>query len=296
MQFLQILFSDNKSRSPTGASTKCVLNDGSTSTSGTSGGFCLASDISTSLKEHTNFTVAHNVPVTNLQLLQITFKDRGLEQFSLLSPMSSKKRAININANDTLFSSLGAGAPIGAECISVDGSIAAIGTVKGSCLISDLIGSSLSTANIAFANNIAISGLQFFQATFGEGNSIPAPTSTKCVTPGGSKATAENGNGFCLVSDIISPTIGSANFSFANNLPITAWEFLQLPSNAGTPIGVVVSKSVEMPFDLRTSLTVAGPIGIQPHYFHLSDQTSEMEIISTPYWRFYPHIGLWVGL
>ncbi len=279
LQFLQIIFSDNDSLPSTNADTECVSGDGSTATNGTSGGFCLTSGISTSLTESANFSVAHNVTVTNLQLLQITFEDRGSGRVSLQ----------------------GAGAPVGAECISTDGSIAAIGRSKGSCLVSDLMSSSLITADIAIANAFSVSSLQFFQATFGDSDSNSSqdngePSGTECVSPEGSTAATGNAKGFCLVSDIINPTFSLASFSFANALPITAWEFLQVPYETGVPVGVFVSNSVARPFDLRFPSALAGIVGPQIPYFHLSDQTEEVEIISIPYWHLYPHIGLWVGI
>lgn len=290
LQFIQIIFSDSESLPSTGTDTKCVSIDGSTATTGTSGGFCLASDISTALTESANFSVAYDVTVTNLQLLQITFEATGASKKRIISPKASPLPPL-----------LGAGAPTGAECISIEGSIAAIGRPSGSCLISDLIGSSSSTANIAFANVFPISSLQFFQATFGDSGSTPSPSTgepsvTKCISPDGSTAATGNAKGFCLVSDITNPTSSSANFSIANALPITTWEFLQVPSETGSPVGVFVSNSVAVPFDLRSSSDLAEMVGSQTPYFHLSNQTSEMEIISIPYWHLYPHIGLWVGL
>ncbi len=296
LQFLQVKFADISSPEfPLSFDTECLSIGGSAAkTTGTTGGFCLASDLSTSAVKSANFSVAHNAPVTDLQFLQITFGGDSLTSGQ--------------------FTPSGFGAPIGAECISVDGSIAVTGNPDGFCLVSDLIGSTGSSA-ISVGNDLPVSGLQFLQVQFIDGSSFSGSTpssglgapiiGTECVSIEGSTAATGNAEGFCLVSDLISPTIGLANFSIANNLPVRAWEFLQVPaedvtrfggSNIGAPVGAVVSDFMMLPFDLRSpSSAQANIVGRQMRYFHLSDQTNGMEAYSTPYWRAYPHLGLWIG-
>lgn len=297
LQFLQVKFADINALSVPLFSydTECLSIGGSAAkTTGPIGGFCLASDLSGSAVESANFSIAHNTPVTDLQFMQVTFSDNGFP--------------------GSLFSPAGLGAPVGAECISVDGSIAVTGNPEGFCLVSDLIGSSdADYSAISVVNNLPVSGLQFLQAKFTDGISsggspsfgLGAPIGTECLSIEGSSAATGNAEGFCLVSDLINPTIGLANFSIANNLPVSAWEFLQVPSEdvtrfggskIGAPVGVVVSDFMMSPFDLRpSSSALADIVGRQMRYFHLSNQTSGMEAYATPYWRAYPHLGLWIG-
>lgn len=305
MQFLQVKFADSSSLggSSLSSNTECLSIGGSTAkTNGEAGGFCLASDLSTSTVKSANFSIAHNSPVTDLQFLQVTFKDNS--------------------ATTGLFAAAGFGAPIGAECISIDGSIAVTGNPEGFCLVSDLIEPAGFSA-ISTANDLPVSGLQFLQVKFTDGSSsgglppspgLGAPIGTECVSADGSIAATENIDGFCLVSDLINPTTGLANFTIANDLPVMSWEFLQVPSEDaipvrgsthGAPVGVVVADFIPLAFDLRTpssnNLTLRSAladiigIGSQKRYFHLSDQTNGMEAYSTTYWRKYPHLGLWVG-
>lgn len=296
LQFLQVKFSDINSLggTPLSFDTECLSIGGSAAkTTGTAGGFCLASDLSTSAVESANFSVAHNAPVTDLQFLQVTFGGDSSTSGQLAPP--------------------GFGAPIGAECISVDGSIVVTENPEGFCLVSDLIGSTDSAA-ISVGNDLPVSGLQFLQVQFTEGSSsrnfppsfrLSTPIGTECVSIEGSTAATGNAEGFCLVSDLINPTIGMANFSVANNLPVKAWEFLQVPSkdiaryggsNVGAPVGVVVSDFIMAPFDLRyRSSALADFLGYKMQYFHLSDQTSGMEAYSIPYLNTYPHLGLEIG-
>ena len=275
LQFLQVKFANGTSQPSSGASTNCASVGGSKATPGVSSGFCLASDLNTPTAKAANFSLAQDTPATDFQYLQVTFETgSGPSTGSLPSP--------------------GAGAPTGAECISVEGSIGASSNSKGFCLVSDLIESIDSTA-ISFANDLPVSGLQFLQAKFADGSTSGAPVSAECVSGGGSTAATGNGKGFCLVSDLIGQTTGSASFSVANALPVTTWEFLQVPAGAGAPVGVVVSNSGLLPFDLRSAPAPAGMVGSKTPFFHLSDQTSEMEVFSTPYWRLYPHLGIWVG-
>lgn len=296
LQFLQVKFADISSLggSPLAFDTECLSIGGSAAkTTGIAGGFCLASDLSDTAVEVVSFSVAHNAPVTDLQFLQVTFEGGGLTSGSLEPPEF--------------------GAPIGTECVSVDGSIVITENPEGFCLVSDLIGSTDSVA-ISVGNDLPVSSLQFLQVQFTDGSSsrrfpssfgLGSPIGTECVSIEGSTAATGNAEGFCLVSDLINPTIGMANFSIANNLPVRAWEFIQVPSkdvaryggsNIGAPVGVVVSDFIMLPFDLRfLSSALADFLGYKVQYFHLSDQTGGMEAYSTPYRHTYPHIGLEIG-
>ncbi|MEE9424696.1 MAG: hypothetical protein V3V18_06920 [Methylococcales bacterium] len=295
LQFLQVLFSETGASSDT--NTDCASVGGSSAATGSTGGFCLASDLSTSTAGLANFSVAHDVPVTNLQFLQVTFEDA--------------------ESSSESFSFPGAGAPSGAECISVDDSIAAIANPQGFCLVSDLMESLEDSADITIANNLSVSGMQFLQAEFAAGG-LPASSGggAECASDAGSIAAAGNPEGFCLVADLINSTMESANIAVANDLPVVAWEFIQVPSenvppldgsgnptDAGVPVGVVVSGFEEFPFiptpdDLPeeiSSSALVDSVESQTPFFHLSDQTNGIEIYSTPYWRTYPHLGLWIG-
>ncbi len=290
LQFLQVTFAVGESFSSSG--TDCVSVGGSTASTTTGGGFCLASDMTTSPTASTSFTVAHDTPVEDLQFLQIMFGG---------SPAGGSP------------SSPGVGTASGAECISVEGSLAAIGNPQGFCLVSDLVVASAGSANFAFSNNSSVSGVQFLQVSFASDGStsglLPFPggstgTDTECVSIDGSVAVAGNTDGFCLVSDLITSATGSANFSVANALPVSAWEFLQVPSpdaapfggssgSPDAPVGIVVSNLMASTFDLRSTPAQAGIGDSQTEYFHLSDQTDGME--ATPYLNRYPNIVLWPG-
>jgi hypothetical protein len=293
LQFLQVKFADISSAGPPLTfDTECLSIGGSAAkTTGTDGGFCLASDLSTSAVESASFAVAHNAPVTDLQFLQVTFGGDSLTSSPLAPP--------------------GFGAPIGTECVSADGSIVVTDNPEGFCLVSDLIGST-GSATISVGNDLPVSGLQFLQVQFTNGGSfrrfppsLGSPIGTECVSIEGSTSATGNVDGFCLVSDLINPTIGMANFSIANNLPVRAWEFLQVPSKdvsryggstIGAPVGVVVSDFIMAPFDLRyRSSALADFLGYKMQYFHLSDQTGGMEAYSIPYLDTYPHLGLEIG-
>lgn len=302
LQFVQVLFADGGGGDVSNTGTECVSIGGSTATTGTTGGFCLAADLSTSAAGFANFSVAHDATVSDLQFLQVTFEDAS--------------------GSGRVFSAPGAGAPIGAECVSVDGSIAAINNSNGFCLASDLIESSIDSAGLTLANKLPVSGMQFLQVKFANGGESPSSFSStaECVSDGGSTAAAGNPGGFCLVSDLINSTSESANITVANDLPVMSWEFLQVPSKdapplvgsnnplgLGVPNGVVVSGFEEFPFiptpddnlDTETEFpSVLDPSLVnqdQAGFFHLSNQTNGIEQFSTPYWRTYPNIGLWIG-
>lgn len=294
LQFIQVQFKDisNQSESFSPSVVECQSVGGSAAQATGKDGFCLSSDLSNSTVKSANFSFAHNAPVTDLVFVQLTFSNSNLTDGQLLPS--------------------GLGAPIGAECISVAGSISAGGNLEGSCLVSDLIISATASANIALANDLPISGLQFFQASFAEqaNSNQPPPTlpvRAECISMNGSIAATEKLNGFCLASDL-QTTTGSAVFTIANNLPVTSWEFIQVPSKDATPLsgssnsasgevpdGIAVSNNVALPFNLQAEDSLVYNLDPLTEYFHISNQTIGMEIHSTLYWRDYPNLAIWLG-
>jgi len=176
------------------------------------GGFCLASDLSTSTAGFAKFAFANSLPAAGLQFLQVTLRDGS--QLVGSRPIPS------------------AGAPTGPVCVSVGGSSAATED-KGEgafCLASDLSTSTAGLAKFAFANSLPAAGLQFLQIAFADGGS-PGGTphssgaGAKCVLIGGSTAATGDAGRFCLVSDLGTSSTGSANLSVANDLPVAGMQY-----------------------------------------------------------------------
>ena len=212
---------------------KCLANGGSNASTGSSGGFCIASDLNTSTTEFASFAVANETPITGLQFLQVTLKDG-----SVLVGSSE------LQDNET---------PMKAVCTSAGGSSAAAGDTGGFCLAADLTRDNLAAFSVA--NGLPVVGLQFLQVTFATTNSLTQSVNgdtneaTKCVSASGSTATTGNAGGFCLASDLSASTTGVANFSVANSLPVEGIHFLQVsfgddgasdevPPSTNTPIVV----------------------------------------------------------
>ena len=194
---------------------ECVSVGGSTAATGDDGGFCLASDLSTSTTGIAKFAFANGLPAAGLQFLQITSRDGS--QF-----VGSR--------------------PIGPKCVSAGGSTAATGDDGGFCLASDLNTSTATIAKFAFANGLPAAGLQFLQIAFADGGSPGgSPHSSgagaKCVSIGGSTATTGDAGRFCLVSDLSTSTAGSANLSVANELPVADMQYLQVTFREGSRSG-----------------------------------------------------------
>lgn len=132
---------------------QCVSAGGSTAATGDDGGFCLASDLSTSTAGIAKFAVANGLPAAGLQYLQVTFRDG--------SPLDGSGHSPD------------AGAPMmGAECVSVGGSTAATGNAGGFCLVSDRNTSKTGFANFAVANELPVGALQFIRVPFRDGSSL----------------------------------------------------------------------------------------------------------------------------
>lgn len=300
LQFVQVTFGDREllggadetSNSATPKDTACVLMNGSSAVAGNPGGFCMASDLSSSTADlFANFAVANDLPVVGLQFMQIVFGQASSQYF---------KRS---------------DWPAGEECESVDGSTAGIGDAGGSCMVSDLRTPSTDYfANFSIGNSLAIAGMQYLQATFGE-NQLPAgsapdatsaPTDGECLSVQGSTAISGNVGGFCLVADRGRSSLGFANFAIANDLPAASLRFLQVPfgdSNAanklgagseGDPIGVVVTDSLAFNRSVvPPSLVVI--TGNLPFDFPVFDPTFAFEPYENPDRNGDSFLSLWLG-
>lgn len=120
--------------------------DGSTAATGDGGRFCLVSDLNTSSMGFANLSVANDLPVAGMQHLQVTFRDG--------SPLDGPGHFP------------GGPEPMGAECVSVDGSTATTGDAGEFCLASDLRTLTADTASFAVANDLLVAGMQYLQITF----------------------------------------------------------------------------------------------------------------------------------
>ena len=230
LQFLQVTSRDGSqfvgsrpipnAGAPMGA--KCVSAGRSTAATGDDGGFCLASDLSTSTTGIAKFAFANGLPAAGLQFLQITFADRGSPGGSRHSPGT------------------------GAECVSVDGSTAATGDGGRFCLVSDLNTSSTGFANLSVANDLPVAGMHYLQVTFRDGSRLDGsdhspgpgvPMGVQCVSLDGSAATTGDAGEFCLASDLRKLTAGAANFAVANDLRVAGLQYLQVTFGDGSPFG-----------------------------------------------------------
>ncbi|CAN5872117.1 hypothetical protein BH20PSE1_BH20PSE1_11070 [soil metagenome] len=202
---------------PMGA--ECVSVGGSSAATGDDGGFCLASNLSTSTTGIAKFAFANGLPVAGLQFLQVTSRDGS--QFVGSRPIPN------------------AGAPMGAKCVSAGRSTAATGDDGGFCLASDLSTSTTGIAKFAFANGLPAAGLQFLEITFADrgspGGSRHFPgTGAECLSVNGSTAATGDGGRFCLVSDLNTSSTGFANLSVANDLPVAGMHYLQVRFRDGS--------------------------------------------------------------
>ena len=296
LQFLQVTSRDGSqfvgsrpipnAGAPMGA--KCVSAGRSTAATGDDGGFCLASDLSTSTTGIAKFAFANGLPAAGLQFLQITFADRGSPGGSRHSPGT------------------------GAECVSVDGSTAATGDGGRFCLVSDLNTSSTGFANFAVANDLRVAGLQYLQVTFGDGSPFGGSghspgARAECVSVGGSTAATGNTGGFCLVSDRNASKTGFANFAVANDLPVAALQFVRVPFRDGSsldgsrripradaPMGVVISDPDRVPIDRLFPPALAGIADHPQRYFRISKRRSGIVMRLSP-GRRHPHPVFWLS-
>jgi hypothetical protein len=297
LQFLEITFADGGSpggspHSP-GTGAQCVSVDGSTAATGDTGRFCLVSDLNTSSTGFANLSVANDLPVAGMQYLQVTFRDGSPLDGSGHSP--------------------GAGAPMGAECVSVDGSTATTAEAGESCLASDLSTLTAGTANFAVANDLLVAGLQYLQVTFRDGRPLGGSghspgADAECESVGGSTAATGNAGGFCLVSDRNASKTGFANFAVANDLPVAALQFVRVPFRAGgsldgsrrirradAPMGVVISDPDRFPIERLSPPALAGIADRPQRYFRISERRSGIVLNLSPHGRRHPRPVFWLS-
>ena len=287
LQFLEITFADGGSpggsRHSSGAGAKCVLIGGSTAATGDAGRFCLASDLKTSSTSFANLSIANDLPVVGMQYLQVTFRDG--------SPLDGSGH------------SLDASEPMGAECVSVDGSTATTGDAGEFCLASDLRTLTAGAANFAVANGLLVASMQYLQVTFRDGSPLGgsghSPAGAECVSVSGSTAATGNPGGFCLVSDRNTKT-GFANFAVANDLPVAALQFVRVPfrkggSLADAPMGVVISDPDRLPIHRLSPPALAGIADHPQRYFHISERRSGIEMHLSRHGRRHPRPVFWLS-
>ena len=297
LQFLQITFADGGSpggsRHSPGTGAQCVSVDGSTAATGDTGRFCLVSDLNTSSTGFANLSVANDLPVAGMQYLQVTFRDGSPLDGSGHSP--------------------GAGAPMGTECVSVDGSTATTVEAGESCLASDLSTLTAGAANFAVANDLLVAGLQYLQVTFRNGSPLGGSghspgVGAECVSVGGSTAATGNAGGFCLVSDRNASKTGFANFAVANDLPVAALQFVRVPFRAGgsldrsrripradAPMGVVISDPDRFPMQRLSPPALAGIADRPQRYFRISERRSGIVMNLSPHGRRHPLPVFWLS-
>ena len=297
LQFLEITFADGGSpggsRHSPGTGAQCVSVDGSTAATGDTGRFCLVSDLNTSSTGFANLSVANDLPVAGMQYLQVTFRDGSPLDGSGHSP--------------------GAGAPMGAECVSVDGSTATTAEAGESCLASDLSTLTAGAANFAVANDLLVAGLQYLQVTFRDGSPLGGSghspgADAECESVGGSTAATGNAGGFCLVSDRNASKTVFANFAVANDLPVAALQFVRVPSRDGgsldgsplissaePPMGVVISDPDWLPIPRLSPPALAGIADHPQRYFPSSERASGIVLNLSPDERRHPSPVFWLS-
>ncbi len=281
LQILQITFRDYKldEASLPGAGAMCSSVGGSSAVNGDLGGFCLVSDTSTSTTNLANFAVANKIPAAGLQFLQITFRDR----FS----------------TDNSGNLLATG--IGAKCVSANGGNATTGAAGEFCLVSKLSTLAAGFAGFSIANDLPVQGLQFLQVVFGGNNPNRSADSPVCKSPGGSISSVGSTSGFCLTSDRRSSNTSYANFAVANNLPVTALQFVQAPfrnnTQQGDPrsvadVSAVTGVSLSDAPNLRLPLPdLSRFAGHKQRYFSIAEQ--ESGIVMRPNRK--PQPAYWLG-
>ncbi|MEQ1559082.1 MAG: hypothetical protein ABL933_09135 [Methyloglobulus sp.] len=277
LQILQVAFRDagvqTSPLSVTGA--KCISIGGSNAVNQDAGGFCLASDLKTPSTGLSGFAVANKLSAASLQFLQVSFRDRYTDD----------------GAGHLL------GTPMGAECRSFGNSTASTGAMGEFCLVSKLSTLSTGFANFSMANDLPVEGLQFLQVQFADGKALAQTINDiKCKSAGGSTSAIGNTKGFCLTADRRISSTNYANLSVANNLPITALQFVQIPfrggsqavglrqpADAGAATGMTVSDAV--PFPTHQSIFLpdfARIAGRKQQYFGISEAGSKIVMHTSP--------------
>jgi hypothetical protein len=274
LQLLQITFKDGKldgSNLPI-AGAKCASVGGSSAVNGGLGGFCLVSDLSTSATNLANFAVANKLPAAGLQFLQVTFRD-----------------GFSIDKSGNLLTT-----PLGAKCVSANGGSATTGATGEFCLVSKLSTLASGFAGFSIANDLPVKGLQFLQVMFGDSSPLGGSADTPiCKSAGGSTSAVGANSGFCLTSDRRMSNTSYANFSVANNLPVTALQFVQAPfrdssqqrdprspADAGAVTGVTLSYVASSHLPLPNLARFAGH---KQRYFGITEQASGIVMRSNPH-------------
>jgi hypothetical protein len=217
------VLSKNAISAAAGWEMKCLSDGDSVAVTGKAGGFCLASDMSSSAADLVSFSVANGLPATGLQFLQITLRDGSILVGSREIP----------DADDSMSTT----------CVSAGGSTSTTASDaendRGFCLAADF--ATAIPAAFAVANSLPMAGVHFLQVMFNvnqQPGALPsvdgdASIGAKCVSVDGSTAATGNIGGFCLVSDLNISTTGDANFSVANALSVTSMHYLQVTFGDG---------------------------------------------------------------
>jgi RTX calcium-binding nonapeptide repeat (4 copies) len=207
----------------------------------------------------------------------------------------------------------GAGEPLAAECVSVDGSTATTGDAGEFCLASDLRTLTADTANFAAANDLFVAGLHYLQVTFRDGSPLAKSghspgAGAKCGSVGGSTAATGNTRGFCLVSDRNTSKTGFANFAVANDSPVATLQFVRVPfrdrdspdgsrliPSADPPMGVVISDPDRLPIHRLSPPALAGIADHPQRYFPSSERGSGIVMHLSPPGRRHPSPAFWLS-
>jgi hypothetical protein len=298
VQFLQLSLDDQGSATSNtvpAAGTHCASAMGTNAASGLSSGFCLASDLSTANAALASFSFANLLPIKGLQFLQMTFADPA-----------------GANLEQQFW---GSGSSSAGNCVSAKNSMASTGTEAGFCLASDLSSVQGDFAELAIANGLPIASMQFLQATFSIDSALAnltGPpgrydlTTAHCVSAGGTSSGAANPSGFCLAADRGKADSGLANLTLANDLPVTALQFLQIPlgvksidqqsSNLpGFPRGILISDAARKRSEgaYRPAL---GSTGIaMPRYFSFSARRQLLRAYMKSQQRLPRTLSVWIN-
>lgn len=273
LQILQVTFNDGRldgSVLPV-AGAECASAGGSGAVNGGAGGFCLASDLSTSATNLDNFAVANKLPAAGLQFLQITFRDR-----------------FSINQSGNLLAT-----PMGAKCVSANGGSASTGAKGEFCLVSKLNRLAAGFADFSIANDLPVQGLQFLQVVFRGNGATGTANNAVCKSPGGSMSAVGASRGFCLTSDRRISNTSYANFSVANNLPAASLQFVQVPFRNGiqqrnprNPVDAAAATGVTLANTVSSRLPlpdITRFAGHEQRYLEITKQESRIVMRSSPH-------------
>jgi hypothetical protein len=317
LQIIQVTFRNavfDQSQQFPMAGAKCTSVGGSGSVNEDTGGFCLVSELRSPTKDLVSFAAANKLPAAGLQFLQVTFKD-----------------GYSVDSAGHLIDT-----PRGAECLSTKGSTASTGVSGEFCLVSELSALATGFADFSMANDLPVEGLQFLQVMFADDSALDKPSgdsalgepsdssaldepsddrpleqplnNIKCKSAGGSTAAVGSSNGFCLAADRPTSKTSYANLSVANNLPVTALQFVQVPFkeggqapgprkpvDAGAAMGVTLSDVANFPDQGLSFPDIAHIAGRKQHYFRVSDLASGIALRSSPIVQPDNHPVFWIS-